>query len=45
MSWSGNRARFSFWISEFRESEDVDIRRVAFLALWMSKCVFNFDPV
>ena len=45
MSWSGNRARFSFWISEFRESEDVDIRRVAFLALSMSKCVFNFDPV
>ena len=45
VSWSGNRARFSFWISEFRESEDVDIRRVAFLALSMSKCVFNFDPV
>ena len=44
-SWGGNRARFSFWISEFRESEDVDIRRAAFLALWISKCVFNSDPV
>ena len=45
VSWSGNRARFSFWIFEFRESEDVDIRRAAFLALWMSKCVFNSDLV
>ena len=44
-SWSGNRARFSFWISEFRESKDVDTRRAAFLALWMSKCVFNSNPV
>ena len=25
-SWGGNRARFSFWISEFKESEDVDTR-------------------
>ena len=32
-SWGGNRDRFSFWISEFRESEDVDTRRAAFLAL------------
>nr|POE96335.1 hypothetical protein CFP56_49735 [Quercus suber] len=23
MSWTGNRARFSFWISKFRESKDV----------------------
>nr|POF26998.1 hypothetical protein CFP56_40364 [Quercus suber] len=44
-SWGGNRAWFSFWISEFKESEDVDTRRVAFLALWISKCVFNFDMV
>ena len=22
--WGGNRARFSFWISEFREFKDVD---------------------
>ena len=44
-SWGGNRARFSFWISDFRESEDVDTRRDAFLALWMSKCVFNSDPI
>ncbi|KAL0000803.1 hypothetical protein SO802_014584 [Lithocarpus litseifolius] len=44
-SWGGNRARFSFWISEFREFENVDIRRAAFLALWMRKCVFNSTPV
>ena len=44
-SWEGNGARFSFWIFEFREFEDVDTRRAAFLALWMSKCVFNFDSV
>ena len=44
-SWGGNRARFSFWIFEFRESEDVNARKAAFLALWMSKCVFNFDLV
>ena len=44
-SWAGNRARFSFWISEFREFEDVDTRRATFLALWLSKCVFNSDPV
>nr|POE49388.1 hypothetical protein CFP56_67316 [Quercus suber] len=36
---------FFFRILEFRESKDVDIRRAAFLALWMSKCVFNSDPV
>ena len=34
-SWTGNRARFSFWISKFRESEDVDVWRATFLALWM----------
>ena len=44
-SWTSNRARFSFWISEFRESENVDTRRAAFLALWLSICVFNSDPV
>ena len=44
-SWTGNRARFSFWISDFRESKDVGVRRATFLALWMSKCVFNSDPV
>ena len=40
-SWGGNRARFSFWISEFRNFENGDVRRAAFLALWMSKCEFN----
>ena len=40
-SWGGNRARFSFWISEFRNFRNDDVRRAAFLALWMSKCVFN----
>ena len=44
-SWGGNRARFSFWISEFKHFENDDVRRVAFLALWMSKCVFNTAPV
>ena len=44
-SWTGNRARFSYWISKFRESKDTGVKRVAFLSLWMSKCVFNFDPI
>ena len=44
-SWGGNRARFSFWISDFRESKDVNTRRAVFLALWMSKCVFNSDSI
>ena len=44
-SLEGNRAKFSFCIFDFTEFEDVDIRRVAFLALWMSKCVFNSDSV
>ena len=33
VSWPSNRIRFSFWISEFRESEDVDTRKATFLAL------------
>ena len=44
-SWGGNKARFSFWISDFKESEDVNTRKAAFLALRMSKCVFNSDSV
>ena len=44
-SWTSNRSRFPYWISVFRESEDTDIRRVAFLSLWMSKCVFNSNPI
>ena len=44
-SWGRNRARFSFWISKFREPEDVGTRRTAFLSLWMSKCVFNSNPI
>lgn len=44
-SWGGNKAWFSSWISYFRESNDVDTRRAAFLALWMSKCVLNSNPV
>nr|POE96266.1 hypothetical protein CFP56_54051 [Quercus suber] len=44
-SSTSNRAMFSFWIFEFKEFEDVDTRRAAFLALWLSKCVFNSDLV
>ena len=44
-SWGGNRARFSFWISEFRDFENDDVRRATLLSLWMSKCVFNTTPV
>ena len=44
-SWTGDKARFSFWIFEFKESEDVDLRRATFLALWISKCVFNSNPI
>ena len=44
-SWGGNRAQFSFWISEFKNFENGDVRKAAFLALWMSKCVFNTASV
>ena len=44
-SWGGNMAQFSFWIFEFKNFENGDVRRVAFLALWMSKCVFNTAPI
>ena len=44
-SWTSNRARFSYWIYDFKEFEDTSVRRVAFLSLWTRKCVFNYDPI
>ncbi|XP_065619786.1 uncharacterized protein LOC136063385 [Quercus suber] len=42
---SGQRARFSSWISAFKKSSNRAVRRVAFFSMWMSKCIFNCEPV
>ena len=38
------RARFSSWILAFKKSSSHVIRRAAFLAMWLSKCVFSYYP-
>lgn len=42
---SGQRARFSSWISRFKKSSNHAVRRAAFLSMWMSKCIFHFELV
>nr|POE53773.1 hypothetical protein CFP56_76938 [Quercus suber] len=42
---SGQRAKFSSWISTFKKSSNCAVRRAAFLSIWMSKCIFNCEPV
>jgi hypothetical protein len=37
-------ARFSPWMEHFNRVEDVSIRRAAFVAYWLSKCVFGEHP-
>ena len=37
-------ARFSPWMEHFNRVEDVSIRRAAFVAYWLSKCVFEEHP-
>jgi hypothetical protein len=34
-------ARFTPWMDHFNREEDVSIRKVAFVAYWLSKCVFG----
>ena len=42
---TSQRVRFSSWILAFKKPSSHAIGRVAFLAMWLSKCVFNCDPV
>jgi hypothetical protein len=37
-------ARFSPWMDHFNRVEDASIRRAAFVAYWLSKCVFGEHP-
>ena len=36
--------RFTPWMDHFNRVEDESIRRVAFVAYWLSKCVFGEHP-
>ena len=38
------KAKFSSWILAFKKSGGRVIMRVAFLAMWFSKCVFSYYP-
>ena len=42
---TSQRARFSSWILAFKKPSSRAIGRAAFLAMWLSKCIFNCDPV
>ena len=37
-------ARFTPWMDHFNRVEDVSIQRAAFVAYWLSKCVFCEHP-
>jgi hypothetical protein len=37
-------ARFTPWMDHFKREEDASIRRAAFVAYWLSKCVFGEPP-
>jgi hypothetical protein len=37
-------ARFSLWMDHFKREEDASIRRAAFVAYWLNKCVFGEHP-
>ena len=34
-------ARFTPWMDHFKREEDASIRKAAFVAYWLSKCVFG----
>ena len=38
-------ARFNSWMEHFNRVEDPSIRRAAFVAYWLSKCIFGENPV
>ena len=42
---SSKRARFSSWLLAFRKFGSHAVRRIGFLAMWLSKCIFNYDPI
>jgi hypothetical protein len=37
-------ARFTPWMNHFKREENASIRRAAFVAYWLSKCVFGEPP-
>ena len=41
-SLTGQRARFSSWIAVFKKPGSHAIGRAAFLATWLSKCIFGY---
>ena len=43
-SLTGQRARFSSWIATFKKPGSRAIGRAAFLAMWLSKCIFGCYP-
>ena len=41
---TSQRARFSSWIAAFKRPGSRAIGRAAFLAMWLSKCIFGCYP-
>ena len=41
---TGQRAKFSSWILAFKKPDSRAIRKAAFLAMWLSKCIFGCYP-
>ena len=41
---TGQRAKFSSWILAFKKPGSRVIRKAAFLAMWLSKCIFGCYP-
>ncbi len=37
-------ARFTSWMEHFKREKDASIRRAAFVAYWLSKCIFGEHP-
>ena len=42
---TGQRASFSLWILAFKKSGNRVVSRAAFLAIWLSKYIFNCDLI
>ena len=40
----GQRAKFSSWILAFKKPGSHAFGRAAFLAMWLSKCIFGYYP-
>ena len=37
-------ARFTSWMEHFKREKDASIRKAAFVAYWLSKCIFGEHP-